>query len=236
MLTRHNIISIYPILAKVREGIKVKNLFGVRNGGDRELDENYRFRLSNKVVAAVSGNNASIRQAVLSVPGVVDMSLIPRTHGNGTFTIFPRTQDPILSDGIMTAVNASVQSTIAEGSLSYVEAPSYLATSINIELRFLPGADKNALYANARLTVMDYINNLELGGEIVINEIIQRVMSLDDKIMDMNIPQFGFGFYERQTGAITSYTPLRLMNQRADWNQKWYTNANLCVICEAGTR
>ena len=83
---------------------------------------------------------------------------------------------------------------------------------------------------------MDYINNLDLGGEIVINEIIQIVMSLDDKIMDMSIPQFGFGFLDRVTGAITSYTPLRLMNQVADYNQKWYTNSSLCSICQAGTR
>ena len=235
-LSKHNIVSVIPIFAKITNGIKVKNLYGIRNGGDLETDENYRFRLSNKVVSAVTGNSSSIRQAVLSVPGVVDMSMIPRTHGNGTFTLFPKSVDPILSDGLMLAVESSVQSVMAGGSIAYVEAPTYLAVAFNIELRFLPGADINALFANARLTVMDYINNLDLGGEIVINEIIQRVMSLDDKIMDMNIPQFGFGYYDRQTGAITSYTPLRLMNQVADYNQKWYTNSNMCSICQAGTR
>ena len=235
-LSKHNLSSMFPILAKITAGLKVKNLFGIRNGDDTESDENYRFRLSNKVVSAVAANSSSIRQAVLSVPGVVDISMITRTHGNGTFTLFPKSVDPILSDGIMLAVRSSVESVMAGGSIPYVEAPEYLAIAFNIELRFLPGADINALFSNARLTVMDYINNLDLGGEIVINEIIQRVMSLDDKIMDMNIPQFGFGFYDRQTGAITSYTPLRLMNQIADWNQKWYTNSSLCGLCQAGTR
>lgn len=235
-LSRHGIVSVIPIFAKIAAGIRVKNLFGIRNGEDTESDENYRFRLSNKVVSAVSGNSSSIRQAVLSVPGVVDMSLVPRTHGNGTFTIFPKSSEPILSDGLMLAVKNSVEATMAGGSLSYVEAPTYLAVAFNLELRFLPGVDRNAIFSNARLAIMDYVNNLDLGGEIVINEIIQRIMSLDDKIMDMNIPQFGFGYYDRQTGAITSFTPLRLMNQVADWNQKWYTNSSLCAICEAGSR
>lgn len=235
-LNSHNIASLIPILAKVIDAIKVRNQYAIRNGGDIESDENYRFRLSNKVVSAVSSNDASIRKAVLSVPGVVDLSLVPRTHGNGTFTIFPKSSDPILSDGILNAVNASVQSTMAAGAISYIEAPEYMAVSIRIELRFAPGADKNALYANIRLTVMDYINNLDLGDEIIINEIIQRVMSLDDKIIDMSISQFGFGFYDRLTGAITDYTPLRLLNQRADWNQKWFINASLCSICEAGSQ
>jgi hypothetical protein len=83
---------------------------------------------------------------------------------------------------------------------------------------------------------MDYINNLGLGGEVVINEIIQRVMSLDDNIIDMNIAEFGYGFYGRQNGEITSYIPLRTMNQMADYNQQWFTNANMCNICETGTR
>ena len=234
-LTRSSIISYYPILSKVANALKVTNLYGIRNGGDPETDDNYRFRLSNKIVSAVSGNEASIRQAVLSVPGVIDMFLIPRTHGTGTFTIFPSTVDPILSDGIMLAVRTAVQSVISVGSIAYAEAPTYLAVAFNVQLRFLPGADKGTIFTNTRLALMNYINNLPLGGQIIINEIIQIIMSLDNNIMDMNIPSFGFGNYDRETGIISNYTPLRLMNQQADWDQKWYTNSNLCALCQAGT-
>ena len=236
VLTSHNISTMNPILAKISKAIKVTNAYGIRNGGDLESDANYRFRLSNKAVSAVSSNDSSILKAVLSVPGVVNAGIIPRTHGNGTFTIFPKSKDPILSDGVINAVKASVSNTIASGSLVFVEAPLYLAVSMNIELRFDIGADINSIFSGARLTVMDYINNLDLGGEIVINEIIQRVMSIDNKIIDMNIPQFGYGMYNRQTGNITNYTTLRLLNQSADWNQKWFTNSSLISICEIGTR
>lgn len=231
-LTSHNIAAASPIMGKIINAIKVKNLFGIRNGADIETDDNYRFRLSNKVVAAVSSNETAIMKAVLSVPGVSDASLVPRTHGNGTFTIFPRSIEPIISDGLLNACIAAVQSTIAVGSVAYVEAPEYLALSMKIELRFAAGADIDAIYSNARLVVMSYINNIELGGEVIINEMVQRIMSIDDKIMDMNIPEFGFGYYDRTNGSVSSYTPLRLMNQVADYNQKWYTNANLCSICQ----
>ena len=235
VLTVSTLTSVTPIFSKITNAIKVTNLYGIRNGNDSESDDNYRFRLSNKVVSAVTGNEASIRKAVISVPDVVDMSLVPRTHGNGTFTIFPQTIDPILSDGVMLAVQTSVNSVMSIGSVCYVEAPSYLAVAFNIQLRFLPGADTGTIFTNARLAVMNYINNLSLGGQIIINEIIQIVMSLDTHIMDMSIPGFGFGNYDRSTGVISNYMPLRIMNQQADWNQKWYTNSNLCALCQAGT-
>lgn len=235
-LVKHNLVALYPILRKVANGILVSNRFGIRNGEATESDENYRFRLANKVVSATAGNESAIRKAVLSIPGVVDMSFVPRSHGNGTFTIFPKTEDPIISDGIINAVRESVNGVKSVGSIVYVEVPMYLAITLKIELRFNPGAQKNRLYGEVRLAIMDYINNLDEGGEIIINEIIQRVMDRDDKIADMAVTQFGFGEYNRNTGVVTGYTPLRLMNQVADWDQKWYTSSSFCFICEAGAR
>lgn len=233
-LVKHNLVTLFPILRKVTNAITVTNKFGIRNGGGTESDENYRFRLANKVVSAAAGNESAIRKAVLSVPGVVDMSLVPRSHGNGTFTIFPKTEDPIVSDGIINAVQEAVDSVKSVGSLVFVDVPDYLGVTTKIELRFGHGAQKEEIIGSVRLAVMDYINNLEEGGEIIVNEIIQRVMAVSDKILDMNIVEFGFGNYDRTTGAVTGYTPLRLMNQMADWNQRWFCNSNLCSVCQAG--
>lgn len=235
-LTKHNIAGLFPALRKISEALKVSNKMGIRSGSGLESDENYRFRLANKVVSAVSGNESAIRKAVLSVPGVVDMSLIRRSHGNGTFTIFPKTEDPIVSDGIINAVQESVSFVKSIGDISFVEVPKYLAVSLRLELRFSPGADKNSIFSGARLAVMDYINNLSEGGEIVINEVIQRVMSIDDKIIDMQVSSFGFGEYDRTTGVVTNFTPLRLLNQQCDWNERFYTNSSLCSICQSGDR
>ncbi|GAG33225.1 unnamed protein product, partial [marine sediment metagenome] len=95
VLINHNISALTPQLAKVAAAFKCTNSMPIRSGGDSETDDNYRFRLSQKVVSAVKGNEAAIRRAVLTVPGVIDMALIKRTHGGGTFTIIPRTIDPI---------------------------------------------------------------------------------------------------------------------------------------------
>ena len=235
ILNKHNLVVFYPALAKIAAAIKVTNRFAIRNGDSTESDENYRFRLANKVTSAVAGNESAIRKAVLSVPGVVDMSLVPRTFGNGTLSIFPKTEDPIVSDGIIHAVRESVNAVKSVGTIIYVEVPEYLAVSFKIELRFAPGAQKSQIFGEARLAVMDYINNLSEGGEIIINEVIQRVMGVSDLILDMNVTTFGFGSYDRTTGIVTGYTPLRLMNQTADYNQRWFTNSSLCNLCGAGS-
>lgn len=234
-LNNHNLVSSYPVLRKITNALKVKNIFAITSGSDIESDDNYRYRLSNKVVSAAGGNSTAVRRAALSVPGVVDISIIKRSHGNGTFTLFPRTEDPIVSDGILNAVKSAVDSAKSIGDIAYTMAPEYLGVSFGVQLRFAPGAPKESIYAEARLSIIDYINNLLEGGEIVINEVIQRVMAVDEKIIDMEVYQFGFGDYNRISGVITGFTPLRLVNQIADWNQRFYTNSQLVSICKFGS-
>jgi uncharacterized phage protein gp47/JayE len=234
-LIHHNLTYLFPLLSKISDAIKCTNRYAIRSGSDYESDENYRYRLSNKVVSSAGGNETAVRRAVLSVPGVVDLSMVKRSNGNGTYTIFPRTVDPIVSDGIINAVFEAVNQVKSVGDIPYVQAPSYLAVIIRIDLRFAPGAEKTSIYGDARLAVMDYINNLEEGGEIVINEVIQRVMSVDNKIVDMSITELGYGSYNRTSGTVTGYTPLRLVNQRANYDERFYTNSKLCNLCEAGS-
>lgn len=231
-LISHDLQNRYPILSKVVSAITVTNLYAIRNGADLESDENYRYRLSNKVVAAATGNETAIRKAVLSVPSVVDLGLVRRSHGNGTFTIFPRCSDPIISDGIVAAIQQAVSTDKSFGDLAFVTLPNYLGVTLRIELRFAPSADKESIYAKVRLAIINYINNLLEGGTIVINEIVQRVMSVDEKIIDMNISQFGYGNYDRVTGIVSGFTPLRLVNQTSEWNERFYTNSSFVSICQ----
>lgn len=234
VLIKHNLNEI-PQLRKIANLILCENKFGISNGDGFEFDENYRWRISNKVVGNSSANETAIRLAAFSTPGVRNISIVSKAYGTGTFRVFVEGINPIVTDGLLNAVKENIQRSSAVGEQVYVSHPVYLGVETQIQLQFDYNANRNLLREAARTSVIDYINNLGIGGEIVINEIIQRIMSISDQIKDMNIVLFGYGTYNKYTEVNEDFLPLRLSNQKCKWSEMWYTNNRLCSICEFGS-
>lgn len=233
IISQHNLAD-FPELRKIANLILCENKFGVSNGESFETDDNYRWRISNKAVANANANETAIRLAAFTVPGVRTITIIPKAYGTGTFRVFVEGLNPIPTDGLLSAVREAIQRQSSIGETVYVSHPSYIGVEIQVQLRFDFNANRNLLKESARTTIIDYINNLEIGSEIIINEIIQRVLGISDQIQDMNFTLFGIGDYNRISGVNENFTPLRLTNQVARWDEKFYTNNKLCSICEFG--
>lgn len=235
VLSRHNLSDI-PELRKISNFILCENKFGISTGEGYETDEAYRWRISNKVVGNASANETAIRLAAFAVPGVRTISIIPKAYGVGTFRVFVEGVNPIINDGLLNAVKENILRSCAIGENVYVTHPTYIGVEMQIQLLFDYNANRNLLKESARSVIIDYVNNIDIGGEIIINEIIQRVMQLSDQIKDMNFTLFGYGNYNKDTLVNEDFTPLRLTNQTARWNEKFYTNNKMCSLCEFGSQ
>jgi uncharacterized phage protein gp47/JayE len=234
VLVKHNLNTI-PELRKIANLILCENKFGISNGTTFEEDENYRWRISNKATGTASGNETAIRLAAFSVPGVRTINIIPKAYGTGTFRVFVESINPIVTDGLLNAVSEAIKQVSAVGETVYVSHPNYIGIELQIQLKFASNANRNLLKESARTVIINYINNLQIGGTLVINEIIQRVMELSDQIEDMNIVLFGYGDYNKYDDSNENFTPLRVANQTATWTEKFYTNNRMCSICEFGS-
>lgn len=64
--------------------LQVTNRYPILNGNDTESDDDFKFRLTNFMTAAVNKNNDMLTLAALQAPGVLEVKVIPSFHGIGT--------------------------------------------------------------------------------------------------------------------------------------------------------
>lgn len=212
----------------------VSNKAPIDSGANDETDENYRFRIINAFASAARANTNSIRLAALSVPGVADVRVRNYEYGIGSVGVFVISESPIVSQGILNAVQQSVTNAMSVGERAIVSAPSYRAVRMQIRLEFKPTTnvgDKDGICITVRDNAINYINNLELGEELIINRVGQIILDTSDQIQDYTIEKFGFGEYNFQTGLIDYYQPALVVNQPLAEIEKFVTNTKLLSTC-----
>lgn len=206
-LVKHNIASNQLNLYSVASYILCTNDEAVETGSNYESDRDYRARIARARLSNAGGNEASIRNAALSVPGVSDVILNKFSEGVGTFNMVVMTEYPIASTAILNAVNEAVTQVASYGSRAIVSTPEYLAIELKVKLYFQPTAtaeDQDNIKRSARRAVIDYTNNLPVGGDWVVNEVIQRTMDTSDLIKDMEQQWFRVHKYYSERNVLSA--------------------------------
>jgi len=190
--------------------LKVINEAEIASGQEAESNENYRYRLSNALTSGEKANQIAIRLAVLSVPGVADLVMEQYSRGLGSFDITVKSVNPRISAGLVAAVQEIVDKTKAYGTRATVKAPKEIGTSMSFTLtlnKAVTASDKEDIITDVQVAVSDYIDNLDIGEDLILNEVVQRVMETDNRIKDMGTVGAPFDtFY--------IYTPSRVEDSR----------------------
>jgi len=170
--------------------VLVTNERGITNGADIESDDNYRYRILNHRASSATGNETAIRLAALSTPGVADA--ITQRHFNG-----PGTVDMLIipvgnrtSDATLRAVAARVSAVSSGGDVVNVRGPRYVNITIDVRIDFtrsVPESDKAGVRSQVRNSITDYLDDIPLGGVLIIQELRARVQEASPKILDHEI-------------------------------------------------
>jgi uncharacterized phage protein gp47/JayE len=207
-LTRHNIADNQLELSPIARFIACSNEeVSIDTGADYESDNSYRSRILDARRSMMGGTIAGIRQAALSVPGVVSVLTNNTPEGPGTFELVIVTDYAVPSRAILSAVEGVVTDVAAYGTGIIVTTPELLAVELKIVLDWQPDAtveDMDMTKRRIRVAVIDYTNNLPIGGEWIANEVVQRVMEVSDLIKDMKVEYFRISEYSRQISVLTS--------------------------------
>jgi uncharacterized phage protein gp47/JayE len=233
-LTQSNLLDNQTSLSSISEYILCTNTADIMSGADTENDDNYRYLLSQRVMSAQAANETAIRVAALSVPGVSDVRLRRWTNGIGTFSVYIISQTPVVTKGLLNAVTAAVQSAVAYPEKATITGPEYLGIKLRLGLSFLPTAstsERASLLSQVQTVTIDYINNLPLGGQLIVNEIIQRAMDASEKILDVTISDMQLGEFNVELNRLEHIQPIIVSNQKAAEHQKFYTTYALCHVC-----
>lgn len=211
-----------------------ENTQTIGSGKFQEDDEELRYRIVHAHVDSAEANETSIRLAALSIPGVVDVILREYAAGIGTFAVHIIAESPIPNAGLLNAVQQAVDSARAFGIKALVQYPDYKGFEGTFRLRFISetSADEKVLIMQqVRIAAELYINNLGFGGEFIANELIQRIMEINDKIKDVSVVTFGAGDYNPITGINESYSPLIFMNQQIEQDEFSIAVPGAITIC-----
>jgi len=232
-LTQHKLIDTQPVLEPIAKYLLCTNTADIV-GADTESDDNYRYMLSNQVLAAAAANETAIRLAALSVPGVSDIVMRRYTYGVGTFSIYVIGTTPISSEGLLNTVYQAVSGITAYPEKFTVTGPDYLGIKMDISLTFLPttkSTDQAGIISGVQQAIIDYVNNIPLGGQLIINEIIQRAMDVSTEILDLVITNLVTGRYNQQINRLEFQQPVIVSNLTTGAHQKFYTNYSYLTVC-----
>ncbi len=170
------------------QDISVTNEADVVIARDQENDNSLRFRISNQVFSAEKANLTSIRTAALNVSGVSDVVVLPFRMGIGTFHVIVKAQTPTVPESLIGSVRERLYFVKAAGVSFDVRAPRETGISMEMDITLFKSVDstrQKLIQKNIQQVVMSYLDNLDIGEGIIINELVQRVMAVDDNIKNM---------------------------------------------------
>lgn len=165
------------------------------SGRPRESDDNLRFRVRQSLSTAAGANAAAIRIAGLQVPGVSDIKILNSRAGLGTFDVVVFGIDPVVSDGVIRAVQTRIDSATAVGSKAIAVAPRLVGISLNTTIKFVDGitqGEKNAAMNSARQAIRSYVLGLNSGNSFVINSLMNAIVSASANITSIGAPREPF--------------------------------------------
>lgn len=175
----------------INADVLVRNVLPIGNGREMEDDESYRFRLVNSYLAVQQSNPTALQLAALSIPDVSRVGIREYSHGVGSFEVLLIPAASRISKTTIQAAQRILDLTRAAGVKVSVREPEYVTISVTIKLIYQKSTSPQqqlSIAESVQANIIDYIDDIGLGGTFVINELRQRVMGTDQAIFDMKIP------------------------------------------------
>lgn len=177
VLNKHNFTSyIYADQQK----LKCTNKYSISNGQDRESDESYRYRLSQVFEAKNLAVFAAIRLAALSIPGVNNIKEVMCEQGPGTYSLYIKGFTPTTSTKLLSEVSAACQLVTSYGIRPFILAPSPIGIELVAAVTWVKKATAQQItdgYKDMRNAAENYINELDIGDELVLEDLIDIMLS-----------------------------------------------------------
>lgn len=194
----------------VNDTLKVTNDAEIIKGQDIENETNYRFRITNQVLSLERANRTAIRLAALAVPGVADIVSLPYHRGIGTYDLMIKSTVPSISSSLIANVQEAIGNVTSHGIYATARGPREVGVSMVGSLILknrVSAKEQTDIITAATDNVTYYINNLDIGEDFVINEVVERVMSTSDVIKTLGVPN-------KPLDSLFSYTPSKLEDNK----------------------
>lgn len=152
-----------------------------------ETDDNYRYRIINQCLTLASSNETAIRLTALTVEGVTDVILKPYSMGAGSFTVIVLSDEDVTATGILENVRTKLLKVHGYGIRYNVVSPTLTYVSIKQRLYInssISDIEKQEIRYDVQLALIDYLSNLKIGEDIMVDKITQTIMNVSNNILE----------------------------------------------------
>ena len=188
-----------------------------RNGNN---DEDYKYRISKQCLVLASSNETAVRLAALSVDGVSDVQLKPHGMGAGTFVGLVIVDDTNNNpESVLERVRKQISTTVGYGLKFRVDTPTLTRIKLGFKLYIkdtVADFDAQTIRYDVQQAIADYINNLNIGEDIMIDQITQEIMNVSDDIVSHQNTSF---YIDNQKALY--------VNQSCRWFEKFALSTDI---------
>lgn len=158
-----------------------------------ENDDNYRYRITQQCLVLATSNETAIRLTALTVDGVEDVVLKPYSMGAGSFTVIILSDKDVTEENILERVRQKLLNVHGYGIRYNVVAPTLTYVSMKQHLYIrdtISDIEKQEIRYNVQLALIDYLSNLSIGEDIIIDKITQIIMNVSSDIIEESNMEF----------------------------------------------
>lgn len=149
-------------------------------GSDAESDELLRARVIDSYQNIVNGANAAYyRSAAMSVDGVYSASAVGCARGAGTVDVYVCARGATLSAEKIAEIQALLDEKREVNVDVRAVSPAALNINLYIRLTAAEGYDFDTVAANVRTAVVDYINGLGIGNDLLLSKVGEVVYHVE---------------------------------------------------------
>lgn len=178
ILTGHN-LGISSLL--------VTNERAVTNGSDTEGDDNYRYRIINSRAVREAANMTAVRIAMLPVPGVSDI-VIKESAGQMEALVIPSSN--FVTEATLRACEYLGYQAKAAGVRLVTRGPGMVPYEFYVQIQptsSTPASAYTQLRQRVRQAVLDYMDDIQLGGTMILRQLQARIQNADTRVHDHRV-------------------------------------------------
>ncbi len=185
----------------------VTNVAPLANASDEESDDDYRARILQAFGRRYFGSAAAITAALEEIDGVASVRLLPLHRGAGTLDVVVTPVTLPIEPDLMADIERVLAEEVVPGIDWRLYIPDPVPVDVVVKLRLQSGWDE-AVAASANAVIRAYIDSLQPGTELIVNEILNRVMDISSDVIDAAVEVYVDGVrVARSTGFTVFQSP-----------------------------
>lgn len=182
-LTVHNFTGYAD---SANNSLKVTNFYPILNGRNIESVETYRYRLSNYFSSLAGANTIGLKLSALTVPGVVQVKILPGYYGIGTVAVAVFGAEGESNTSLVQNVQRRLM-TIQTGGLKAIAIPG-IRVEFDFDMNLIVSASptieqRNSIIAGIRRSIQGQLKDEDSVSFIDLEKIRQFILAENKSII-----------------------------------------------------